>query len=302
MLGSAMRVYLVCAAFIAASGTAVAADEPEAVYAQFHSALLRDDFDTMASLSTNEGGRRAKAAQGKQPEFKGAAALAPAYRVLERKIAGERAVLKLSGRGGSYAPHAYMAGEVILLKEGAHWKVHDMTWRPTDNPPPPPRPAAAAIPAPTAAQLGDAETVYSLYHRALMEGDVALLERLSTAQHRRKTLDTPKQREQLESRQVSWLVSPFYTVAGKAAGASRTVISAKGTAGPALGGGPLEGKIVLVKDDGEWKVDDTSWAPAASAQPRPDMGTVGIVRPTAKPPVVVEGGRGRAAGAGQKAQ
>jgi len=293
-----MRIYILCAAFIAASGALAAADDPEAVYAEFHRALMRDDYEATARLSTGTE-RRLAQAKAKPPSMKGSAALSPNYRVVGMSIIGERAVLRLSGRGGTLTPEARMAGEIILLREGAEWKVHEMTWRPlpesevADAPPPKPLPPL------TAEQMKDPEAVYWQYHRAMMAGDMATMEGLSTESNWSKVAVSMRGKN---PKDMVWVVAPSYSVTGRAVSAKRTILEARGQAGPALGGGPMSGRIVLLKQGDAWKVDDTLWSPvsAQAGTPAYPSSAPAVAVPRAKPPV--SAGRGRAIGGARKAE
>jgi len=285
------------------SGTAAAEENPEAAYAEFHRALMKDDFQAMAGLSTNEGGRRMKAQMSgaKPPEAKAAQAISPAYRVVSKTVERDRAVLKLRAKGGTLQPDKVMAGEVVLLREAAGWKVDDMSWTPGDPGGVAESPARRVPPLP-AAQLKDPEAVYAQFHRALIAGDLATLERHSTADYYSKDLASQAGR----IRDAAWLFSPLYSVTGRMLSERRAVLEARGQAGPALGGGPTQGRIVLLKQGDEWRVDKVGWTVVQTevsgpAQPsRPGIDTPMPVR--SRPPPARSAGSGAAAGAPQQAQ
>ena len=299
-----MRLYIVCAAFIAASGTVAAAETPEAAYAEFHRALMKDDVNAMASASTAAGGRRIKEEMfdARPTGFRLDQALSPGYRIVSKTVERDRAVLKLRAKGGTLQPDKVMAGEVVLLREAAGWKVHDMTWTPHDPGDVADAPPARPVPPLPAAQLKDPEAVYAQFHRALIAGDLATLERHSTADYYSKDLASQAGR----IRDAAWLFSPLYSVTGRMLSERRAVLEARGQAGPALGGGPTQGRIVLLKQGDEWRVDKVGWTvvqtevSGPAQPPRPGIDTPMPVTRKAPPPR--SAGSGSAAGAPQQAQ
>ena len=298
-----MRLYIVCAAFIAASGTAAAAETPETAYAEFHRALMKDDVNAMASASTAAGGHRIKEQMfdARPTGFRLDQMLSPGYRIVGKTVERDRAVLKLRAKGGTLQPDRVMSGQVVLLKGAGGWKVDDMNWTPDDTGGVAEAPARRVPPLP-AAQLKDPEAVYAQFHRALIAGDLATLERHSTADYYSKDLASQAGR----IRDAAWLFSPSYSITGRAVGDKRAVLDARGQAGPALGGGPAQGRILLLKQGDEWRVDKVGWTPvspqASTPQqpPRPGIDTpMPIERPTPPPR---SAGSGTAAGAPQRSQ
>ena len=298
-----MRLYIVCAAFIAASGTVAAAETPEAAYAEFHRALMKDDVNAMASASTAAGGHRIKEEMfdARPTGFRLDQALSPGYRIVSKTVERDRAVLKLRATGGTLQPDRVMSGQVVLLKGAGGWKVDDMSWTPGDPGGVAESPARRVPPLP-AAQLKDPEAVYAQFHRALIAGDLATLERHSTADYYSKDLASQAGR----IRDAAWLFSPLYSVTGRMLSERRAVLEARGQAGPALGGGPTQGRIVLLKQGDEWRVDKVGWTvvqtevSTPAQPPRPGIDTPMPVR--SRPPPARAAGSGAAAGAPQQAQ
>ncbi len=142
-----------------------------------------------------------------------------------------------------------------------------------------------------ASAADDPEAVYAQFHRAALGGNIDSMKRLvTTAQRGRMGLsDHPE----LEAKQLAAVLPPSYSVTGKAVGANRAVLELRGRSGPALGGIEMQGRIVLVREDGAWKVEEPAWLPAS--YPAPQGPPPQVVSPGT--PAVVPAAPGRAIGA-----
>ena len=73
---------------------------------------------------------------------------------------------------------------------------------------------------------------------------------------------------ELDAQQLAAILPPSYSVTGKAVGANRAVLQLRGRSGPAYGGIELQGRIVLIREDGAWKVEEPAWLPASYPAPQ----------------------------------
>jgi hypothetical protein len=131
---------LVAALLVAlATAPAMAAEEPEAVYAKFHKAGREANFAELRKWGTKQKGDEVAAMPPMMQSgmLRMMAAMLPkTYTVTGRRIEATRATLNVSGpqEGGR------IYGVVTLLKEGGEWKVDEEKWGE-------PAPATAAKPA-----------------------------------------------------------------------------------------------------------------------------------------------------------
>jgi hypothetical protein len=139
---------------------AIAAEEPEAVYAKFHQAGLTANLDGMRKYGTAAKGAEIASmpAALNQAMLKMLAAMLPKAYVVDRKsIDKDRATLNLSAKqdGGT------VYGVVTLLREGGEWKVDEAKWGEPGPAAAKPAPVAQAKPAaiPQAAAQGSVNGV-----------------------------------------------------------------------------------------------------------------------------------------------
>jgi hypothetical protein len=132
---------------------ALAADEPEAVYAKFHRAVMAGDLDEMLRYGPAQ--RRAEmqglSAAHREAALKMASFMMPRAFTLERKtmLARGRATLIVSGPGDTGQQKlGTIYGTVAMLMENGEWKVDESNWS-SEKPsilatPKPPAPGPAA--------------------------------------------------------------------------------------------------------------------------------------------------------------
>jgi hypothetical protein len=114
----------------------------------------------------------------------------------------------------------------------------------------------------------DPVAVYAEFHRAALRGDARAMARLSTAAQQAR-MNRSQQPEE-EARRLSELLPRSYHITGRAIGAKRAVLNLRGLAGPALEGAEIDGKIILVRQEGgTWKVEEPAWSAGAAAYGRP---------------------------------
>jgi len=143
-----------------AAAPALAADEPDAVYAKYHRAAVTRDLNEMlqyASAAQRQELSGFSAAQ-KDAAMKMLEATMPRAFVLKNKTVapdGKRARLLVNGPGGSVldAKLETLYGTVTMVKEQGEWKVGTADW--SNNPPA----GMAAAPAPRAAPAPAAKAV-----------------------------------------------------------------------------------------------------------------------------------------------
>jgi hypothetical protein len=136
-----------CALFVLNCTGAIAQEDPEAVYARLHSAMLAGKADEVMGYST--AATKAELAAKPQTErdalMRGMAQAAPrTYTVTEKSIAPDGKSATLRGTGVSEfqtRAEAYLTAS--FRKEGEAWKVASWAWS-NQKPPPIARPAAPA--------------------------------------------------------------------------------------------------------------------------------------------------------------
>jgi hypothetical protein len=148
-----IAAFLSLAALAAAPAPALAADEPDAVYAKYHRAAVTRDLNEMllyASAAQRNELSGLSAAQ-KDASMKMLEATMPRAFVLKGKTVapdGKRARLLVSGPGGSVLDDKpeMLYGTITMVSEQGEWKVAASNW--TNIPPaqPPSAPAARAAP------------------------------------------------------------------------------------------------------------------------------------------------------------
>ena len=146
--GGQAKKLLAVALLILLPLAALAADEPEAVYAKYHRAVMSGDLDEM--LRNGPLQRRAEmaglSAAHKDAALKMARFMMPRAFTLERKTlnARNRATLIVSGPGEAGGNRMQtMYGTVNMLLENGDWKVDEVNWSNE-------RPAILATPKPAA--------------------------------------------------------------------------------------------------------------------------------------------------------
>jgi hypothetical protein len=149
-----MRTIL-AALLLLASLPAAAADEPDAVYARYHRAVVAGDVQEVMRGATARTRSEISALPVAQREavVKTLGAQMPrAFSQLYKNVApdGQSARLLLRGPGGSVldAKSETLWGNVRLVRERGEWKVAAAEW---SNVPPPSMQSAAGTPAPAAA-------------------------------------------------------------------------------------------------------------------------------------------------------
>jgi hypothetical protein len=156
----------------------------------------------------------------------------------------------------------------------------------------------------------DPESVYARFHRSLHAGDLATMIRYGSEPGASELRKTPPDQAKGMLELMKKLVPQSYTIVGKdlSPDGSRATLRATGR-GASLFGDKQEtqyGTIKMVKQGGEWKVDESSWdgkphaagakpaapAPAAAAAPKPAAAKPApakpqdAARPKSAPPVV----------------
>ena len=115
-----LAAFLFCA-------SALAAEEPEAVYAKFHKAGVEANFDEMRKWGSAAGAAEIAAMPAAQREeaLKFLAGLLPkTYTIDSKSVSASRATLRVSSK----QPQGTVYGVVTLLKEGGEWKVEEEKW------------------------------------------------------------------------------------------------------------------------------------------------------------------------------
>jgi hypothetical protein len=123
-----LRAFAVAGALVATS--AFAAEEPEAVYARFHRAVLAGDFSEMTKHGTAAKAAEAAAmpAAVRQASLELVRRLLPkSYSVAGKRVdpGGERMTLRLVSQAGS---GGIATGTATLLREKGEWKVDEVNW------------------------------------------------------------------------------------------------------------------------------------------------------------------------------
>jgi hypothetical protein len=106
---------------------ALAAEEPEAVYAKFHNAAVQANLSEMSKWGTAAGAAEIAAmpAAMQQQMLKFLASVLPrTYTVDDKRLEGDRATLKVSAQ----QQQGTIRGIVALVKEGGEWKVEHAKW------------------------------------------------------------------------------------------------------------------------------------------------------------------------------
>lgn len=122
-----------------------AADEPEAVYAKYHRALMAGDLEEMQryGLARRRADVKAMPASSKEAALKLARSMVPAGYMLQRKTVQDngRAMLVVTGGWAAEGQRPQTVSAVVrLLLEDGEWKVDEARWdtgKPSTPPPPP---------------------------------------------------------------------------------------------------------------------------------------------------------------------
>jgi len=143
-----------CALFVMGCTGASAQEDPEAVYAGLHGAMLAGKTDEVAGFSTaaTKAELAAKPQAAREALIRSMAQAAPkTYTVTEKSIApdGKSATLHATGvTDPRTRAEAYLTAS--FRKEGEAWKVASWAWSNQKPPPPAAKPAAPAAVAPAA--------------------------------------------------------------------------------------------------------------------------------------------------------
>ena len=153
----------------------------------------------------------------------------------------------------------------------------------------------------TASAAGAAEepeAVFGKFHRALQSGNFADLMKYGTATGGAEMAKLPPDQRKAMLDMIKKLVPSSYTITGKEGSpdGNRMVLRATGTGMGLLSGKPETqyGMITLLKQGGEWKVDESKWdntRPAASAATAPAASTptpAAVKAPAEPTPAVVK--------------
>jgi len=132
----------------------------------------------------------------------------------------------------------------------------------------------------TGAAQEDPEVVYGKFHRALIAGNIAELNKYGTPGGAAELAKMPPEQRKGVLDLMKQFIPPSYTISARQPGAdaNRLTMRASGM-GTSLFSGqpePMEGVILMVKMGGEWKVDQSNWksgksgaAPSARAAQAP---------------------------------
>lgn len=137
------------------------------------------------------------------------------------------------------------------------------------------------------AAADDPVAVYAEFHRAALRADARAMARLSTPAQQAR-MNRSQQPEE-EARRLSELLPRSYHITGRAIGAKRAVLNLRGLAGPALEGAEIDGKIILVRQEGgTWKVEEPAWSAGASvySPAKPQAGAPAAAANVDEPPKV----------------
>jgi hypothetical protein len=155
----------------------------------------------------------------------------------------------------------------------------------------------------TAPAQEDPESVYGKFHRALRAGNLAEMTRYGTPTGGAQVAAMPPEQRKAMLEMMKKLIPQNYSITGKeiSPDGNRATLRATGTA-TSLFGGKQEtqySSIRLLKQGGEWKVDESSWSntppagplkAAAKPQGAPVVGSTSAAPPrtlgTAKPECV----------------
>ncbi|HLX81421.1 MAG TPA: hypothetical protein VKS43_12650 [Burkholderiales bacterium] len=145
-------ILFLSAAFAFLAGAALAADQPEAVYAKYHRAVMSNDIDEMQKWVV--AARRAEL-QGASASTRSAALTLAQYMVprayaVQRRIVnpnGRATLIATGGWDGGHRTLDTVYGTIKLMQENGEWKVDEAAW--SDQKPeilltPKPAPARAA--------------------------------------------------------------------------------------------------------------------------------------------------------------
>jgi hypothetical protein len=148
---------LIAAVLVSLSAVAMAADEPEAVYAKYHRAAASGDLAELAkyAVAAQRSDMAGMSAAQKDAMVKMLAITMPRGFVLRHKSVkpdGKSALLIVSGPGASIGGEKpeTLFGTIKMATESGEWKVAESSW--SNNPPA----GLAELPAPRGASAKDA--------------------------------------------------------------------------------------------------------------------------------------------------
>ena len=137
---------------------------------------------------------------------------------------------------------------------------------------------------PAAAAQEDPEAVYAKFHRALQAGDLAMMTRYGSAAGGKEMAAMPPEQSKAMLEMMKKLVPQNYSITGKVVSpdGNTATLHASGKAASMFGGGQETqyAAIRLLKQGGQWKVDESSW----SNKPPPGGGTAAPAGAPAPPP------------------
>lgn len=128
--------------------------------------------------------------------------------------------------------------------------------------------AALVLLASPAIAADEPEAVYMKFHRAGLEADAkAMRAHSSEAQQGRMRTDADAKEQAQKLRSI---LPSSYAITGRAAGSARVVLNLHGTGGGLAGdSGAAAGKVTLIKEGEQWKVDRVEWLPGGPPPPQP---------------------------------
>lgn len=134
----------------------------------------------------------------------------------------------------------------------------------------------------------DPESVYAKFHRSLHAGDLATMVRYGSEPGASEMRKTPPEQVKGMLELMKKLIPPSYTVVGReiSPDGSRATLRATGR-GASLFGGKEEtqyGRILLLKQGGEWKVDQSNWDGTPHAAAAKPLAPVPAAAPAASKP------------------
>lgn len=143
-----------CALFLASSTVALAQEDPEAVYAKLHRAVLAGNADEVMThvAAATRAELAAKPQAEREAMIRGMAqALPKTYAITEKSIAADGNSAVLRGAGISeFQVRAESYLSASFRKEGEAWKATTWAWSNQKPPPAPAKPAASAVAAASA--------------------------------------------------------------------------------------------------------------------------------------------------------
>jgi hypothetical protein len=132
------------------------------------------------------------------------------------------------------------------------------------------------------------EAVYAKFHRAVMAGDLAEMLKYGPAQRRAEIEGMSASSKEAALKMAQFMMPRAFTL-------QRKTVQANGRAATLIVSGPwadvdqkldtMYGTVRMLQENGEWKVDETSWSndkPAILAAPKPAAAPVAAGKPAPK--------------------